>query len=257
MNSDTGGPNSFEELKALDVECADSSARDGYSSGWDTLDGGGQSGVGNPGDMYDVFPLDGREFGADSVPGSCANDGTATDVRVYNIRKDETARTVTIDVEVGREVQPTPTISITAPAGGTLHSGGLSVTVEVTGNLSRVDYEIQHDSGVLSASSATAPYDITLPAATLGNQRVVLQATAVSLDGQTASASLLLDLYNFPGDTNNDGLINALDIMLISQNIGALSGGLDFRAWYDCDGDGLITEMDAAYVGYHCGETQP
>lgn len=257
MNSDTGGPNSFEELKALDVECADSSAREGYLSGWDQLDGGPTSGIGNWGDVNDVFPFEGREFGDGTMPGNTANDGTATGVRVFNISKDDVARTVTIDVAVGKEVQPAPTIHFTAPAPGTVQTGDVVAAVEATGNLSRVEYEIQHDSGALTVSATTPPYGLTLPTAALGNQRVILQATAVSIDGQTASASMLLDLYNFPGDTNNDGVINALDITLIAQNIGTLPGTLDFRAWYDCDADGLVTEMDAAYVGYHSGETRP
>ena len=257
MNADTGGPNSYEERKATDIECADSSAKAGYLSGWDDLDGDTVSGVGNPGDAGDVFPYQDREFGADTVPGSTANDGTATNLRVYNIRKDEGARTITVDVTVGNQGQPKPTISITEPAAAVVVTGELLVAVEVTGNLSRVDYEIQHGSGVLTVSAATAPYSVTLPADTLGNQRVVLQATAVSVDGQTAVASITLDLYNFPGDTNNDGVISELDILPISQNIGALLGGLDYRAWYDCDGDGMVLECDAAYVGYHFGEMQP
>jgi M6 family metalloprotease-like protein len=257
MNSDTGGPNSYEELKAADVECADSVARNGYLSGWDDLDGDVVSGSGNPGDANDVFPYQDREFGVDSVPGSTANDGTPTGVRVYNIRKDEGARTVTVDVTVGKPVEPKPTISITEPAEDAVVTGALPVAVEVTGNLSRVDYEIQHSAGVMTASAATAPYSVTMPAGALGNQRVALQATAVGIDGQTDVAFIMLDLYNFPGDTNNDGVISELDLLPISQNIGALLGSPGYRVWYDCDGDGIVTECDAAYIGYHFGDTQP
>jgi M6 family metalloprotease-like protein len=342
-NYDSPGPNSIEEHKAIDLECADGITRNGYPGGYDDLDGVISGGNANPGDATDVYPRQGKEFAFTSVPSSMANDGSDTGIRVYNITKDNMAQTITLDVEVGNDgppvvdiispadgsevsgyieadvrvygdidhviyavthdsgqftetvesapwsltipvtefydqtvtlgvaavdstartgedsvtvdvgPPPAPVVSITGPVNGLAYSGTVSVTVATEGAVQQVEYEVIHEDGTFSTVATAPPFSLNLATESFGNQRLTIRARAIDEFEQSGLAETFLDVYNNPGDTDNNGDVNSTDVNLIRNNLGTEPGDGTFRAWYDTDEDGIVTEADAALIGYYYG----
>jgi hypothetical protein len=101
--------------------------------------------------------------------------------------------------------------------------------------------------------SAAQQFDIN---AFLGQHNVacLLHLTPIAAD-ETAghSASIPVYIFNYRGDVNADGVVNALDTAAYGAVIGLSSDNPNYNPLFDSDLDGVITEMDAAYVGYNYG----
>jgi hypothetical protein len=72
---------------------------------------------------------------------------------------------------------------------------------------------------------------------------------------ETAGRSLSTPVYvfNYRGDVNADGVVNALDTAAYGVMLGLSDTDPSYIPLFDSDLDGVITAMDAAYVGYNYG----
>jgi len=62
-------------------------------------------------------------------------------------------------------------------------------------------------------------------------------------------------LFNQLGDTNNDGIVNDDDLLGFSGMVGRTSEDTGYVPFFDTNLDGVITEHDAAAIGYYYGDT--
>jgi len=146
-----------------------------------------------------------------------------------------------------------PAVSIQTPAAGAVVQNLLDITVAVQANVTRVDYYIYRTGGTTQATADTTPFSKSIGTAALGNQRVLLEARAFNASGAFASDFRELDLYNLLGDANADGGVDATDLDAIRDRIGMTSAAPAYRAWFDCNSDGVVDERDASVVGYNFG----
>ncbi len=96
-------------------------------------------------------------------------------------------------------------------------------------------------------------YSLAVPV-DLPNQEAALiveYADAAGTAGEPLVVPLLL--YNKRGDCNGDGVVGEDDLAALAQGIGLAEGEVGFDPLLDTDGDGLITELDAAYLAYFWG----
>lgn len=86
------------------------------------------------------------------------------------------------------------------------------------------------------------------------NMACLLHITPYTAD-KTAGLAVSTPVYifNYRGDVNADGVVDALDIAAYEGMIGLANSNTGYNPLFDSNLDGLITEMDAAYVGYNYG----
>lgn len=86
------------------------------------------------------------------------------------------------------------------------------------------------------------------------NLACLLHLTPYSAD-ETAGRSLNTPVYifNYRGDVNADGTVDALDTAAYGVMLGLSNDDPGYNPLFDSDLDGVITAMDAAYVGYNYG----
>jgi hypothetical protein len=101
----------------------------------------------------------------------------------------------------------------------------------------------------VSSSDWTTGFRAVFPVGMLRNQTARLYAEAISPTGHTHTDDLgPLHIFNRRGDANADGTVNSADLQYYHAHIGAPVLSAPFA---DTDGDGVVTEADAAAVGYH------
>ena len=57
-----------------------------------------------------------------------------------------------------------------------------------------------------------------------------------------------------PGDLNEDGVVDLLDLMIVSAAYDTSEGDPDFDPRADCNGDGTVNLMDLIFVARHFGD---
>jgi hypothetical protein len=62
-------------------------------------------------------------------------------------------------------------------------------------------------------------------------------------------------IFNLPGDTNADNIVDQADLDGFAGMLGLTAEDDEYVVLYDTDLDGVITEADAAAVGYYWGES--
>lgn len=82
-----------------------------------------------------------------------------------------------------------------------------------------------------------------------GEHTAKLKAYRRSVEAE--SQTFTFEVYSLVGDINGDGIVNELDRDALIPLIWLEEGDADFRAWYDTDGDGVVTEADLSAVGYY------
>ena len=82
-----------------------------------------------------------------------------------------------------------PTVSMTAPTGGSLVKATITVSANASDNLGVTKVEFYRDSGVLLATDTATPYSISLDTTTLSNGSHSLYAKAYDAAGNTGTAS--------------------------------------------------------------------
>jgi hypothetical protein len=61
-------------------------------------------------------------------------------------------------------------------------------------------------------------------------------------------------IFNHPGDVNADGEVDAADSVAFEDRLGLTEDDPSYEPFYDSDLDGVITEGDAAAIGYFWGD---
>jgi hypothetical protein len=125
------------------------------------------------------------------------------------------------------------------------------VGVTATANADKVELLLD---GTPVAESITAPFDgLELPISTLHNGQYALQARATRGPETALSSSVSVQVISLEGDVNGDGVVDMNDRDALLPLIGLQSTDGGYRAWYDTDNDGAITEADLSRVGYNFG----
>jgi len=138
INPSSGyGVNDIEEHKALDLEEADGQAAIDHM--W------------NYGDAGDVYPQGTKEFKFTTNPSSANYAGDDTQVRIYNIRKDDASQTVTINAQI---TSFTFDFNSLPPMIGT---GTVDIAPNIDGNLDKVELYL-NDALVFEATSPPYSY---------------------------------------------------------------------------------------------------
>ncbi|MCB1186930.1 S8 family serine peptidase [bacterium] len=97
-------------------------------------------------------------------------------------------------------------------------------------------------------------FPASIPLSALGNRIAVLRIIPLKDGNPGAMREIPLWFFSQPGDANADGQVNQADLDFIRTRVGMSSDDPDWTVFADSDLDGLITEADAAAVGYHWGE---
>jgi len=128
-------------------------------------------------------------------------------------------------------------------------------TVQTASDTERVDLLVD---GVVVDTSVQYPFsDLAIPIAQLKNG--VHQAELAAYRGVEVahSAPGSFAAFTLPGDVDASGVVDAADVAALRAVIGLKQGDAGYRAWYDADGDGVVTEADASSIGYHFGDSIP
>ena len=97
-------------------------------------------------------------------------------------------------------------------------------------------------------------FPASIPLSALGNRIALLRIRPFNGSEAGAIREIPLWIFSQPGDANADGQVNQADLDFIRTRVGMSSDDPDLTVFADSDLDGLITEADAAAVGYHWGE---
>ncbi len=158
--------------------------------------------------------------------------------------------TTTIPITLVDADTTPPTVSITAPAGGSSVAVGTPVAIAATAvdNVAVAKVEFYVD-GALKSTATAAPYGYTWPTTGLAAGAHSLAAKAYDAAGNAATSSpvslTLTAATIIPGDTNGDGRVNAPDLsVLISYD------GLNYPA-ADFNKDGVVGAADLAILLAH------
>jgi M6 family metalloprotease-like protein len=109
--------------------------------------------------------------------------------------------------------------------------------------------------GLPAGESVLAPYsDLSLPLAHLRNGVHTARLRAERGVDSVFSTLYQFTVYSLPGDLNCDGVVNLLDEAELRTRFGLSSGDAAYRSWLDPNADGVLNEVDLAYLAYHYGE---
>jgi hypothetical protein len=130
------------------------------------------------------------------------------------------------------------------------------LAVTASAGIERVEVWVD---GVKYGQSTDAPAfpDLVLDMAKVpnGNRNAWLQG--YSANSMVTSAQAPFRVYSLRGDIDGDGQVGADDATALKPLLGAVRFQPGYEFWYDPDDDGLVTEADLSYVGYHYGEANP
>jgi M6 family metalloprotease-like protein len=183
---DTKTNNNDQTHKLVDVECADGLD----ANGKDHLDYYQESG-GNNGDANDPFYSGNNiAFNFTSNPPSKSYAGADSYVKVENISASGATMTADISVETGTN----PSVTITAPTGGSTVSGNVTFSADATASgartISKVDF---YANGCFVGTDTTASgnsFSVTWNSTTCFNTEVPISAKATDSAGETTTASI-------------------------------------------------------------------
>ncbi len=136
----------------------------------------------------------------------------------------------------------------------TVYDGHRPPPMEVQTNADTQRVQLLID-GALQGVSTTAPFsDLQFPLARLKNGAHVSQLLAQRGIENAQSSARDCTVYSLRGDVDADGLVGLSDVAALDALIGMTDADPAFKPWFDPDGDGLVTEADLSYVGYHFGD---
>jgi len=102
------------------------------------------------------------------------------------------------------------------------------------------------------------PAQFDLAGLELPNQAAQLVAVPLTSDDTPGIPTRrTVYIFNQLGDANADGIVDASDLLAYTGAVGLKLGDAGYVPFLDSDQDGLITEADAAAVGYFFGAGQP
>jgi len=115
----------------------------------------------------------------------------------------------------------------------------------------RLDYTLETTGGPLDGEVNGPPFTTEIDVSGLPNQRATLRLQAFDALGVGSPfIETPVTIYNFRGDVNGDGLVNAADRDALSGLLGMQNTDVGFRPWYDSNGNNEVDAGDLAAVGY-------
>lgn len=138
------------------------------------------------------------------------------------------------------------------------------VMLEVSGlqNVNRVRYILDVEPlGVITAEDITIntdtdPFDTLLEIPRVPNQLANLQVQYFDIDNNSgALIDIPIYVFNLPGDVDGNNIVNQADLDAFATMLGVTSADPGYLPFFDSDFDGIITEADAAAVGYFWGSS--
>jgi len=94
-----------------------------------------------------------------------------------------------------------PTVSITSPANGATVSGTITISASASDNVGVAGVQFKVDGNNIGSEDTTSPYSISLSTLTLTNGNHILTATARDTSGNTANATITVNVNNVVPDT--------------------------------------------------------
>ncbi len=165
-----------------------------------------------------------------------------------------TSSSITINVQNGSTDTTPPTVSLTSPANGSTVSGSsVFLVANATDNVGVTKVEFLVDGTVVN-SDISSPYSFSWNSTSLPNGSHTITAKAYDAAGNiTTSSSVTITVNNStskPGDVNNDGTVNILDLSVVAlhwnQTGQTLSTG-------DINGDGTVNILDLSILATNFG----
>jgi hypothetical protein len=125
------------------------------------------------------------------------------EVSGYNVPNSPQPYALIVDGGSGAEDRP-PTVSITAPAGGTTVSGRVDITADASDDNGVTQVEFFVDGATIGVDE-TAPYSVQWDSAAVSDGGHTISATATDTTGQPASDSVTVTIDNEPDPTLHVG----------------------------------------------------
>ena len=152
-----------------------------------------------------------------------------------------------------------PSVSVTSPLSGATVSGTIVVSASASDNVGVSGVQFMVDGVNLGVEDVSSPYSVSWSTSSVVNGSHALSARARDAAGNTATASVVVDVNNVvaPGCNDlvplpsGDGVVNVFDLVFVATNIFAPSPNLVA----DLDGDGFVTVADLVLMGQSIGET--
>jgi M6 family metalloprotease-like protein len=127
--------------------------------------------------------------------------------------------------------------------------------LQVNASASTQRVELWIDGALYDASTAPPFGGLALPVRRLRNGAHTAQAVAYRSIETAQSPPRPFSVYSLRGDVDADGMVGLSDVTVLDGLIGLRSSDPGFLPWFDPDGDGVVTEADVSYIGYHFGES--
>jgi hypothetical protein len=147
-----------------------------------------------------------------------------------------------------------PTVSVTAPAGGSTVSGTTAVTANASDNVGVVGVQFKLDGTNLGSEDTASPYSVSWNTLNATNGTHTLTAVARDAAGNTKSATnITVTVSNssfLAEDINMDGHVDILDFSLLSSKFGQTGTNLG-RA--DINGDNAVNILDFSLLSSKFG----
>ena len=142
--------------------------------------------------------------------------------------------------------------------------GRMTITLEITGDENLFQTSFTLDTAPVGEFNAR---DVTIisednPARVefklsplLKNQIAELRITGINvIEEEGLTLTIPVFIYNKPGDTNGDGLVDSADCDTINANLWLAAGDEGYAPYIDTDGDGVVAEADLSLIGYEWSE---
>jgi hypothetical protein len=224
----------------------------------------------NTGFPGDTLTLSGQNFGANQDASTVAFTGGTVAPADYlswsntsiQVRVPAGAQTGPVFVTAGGQdsnsqvftVSPLE-LSFTGLDPTTLYTWVDTPALSVTGSPVLERVELWVDGSKLAESTAAPSFaDLTVPIAKVTNGDHEAALIGYSLGNMVTSSPAPFRAYSLRGDLNGDGVVNNGDASALKPLLGLVRFGPGYEFWYDPDDDGIVTEADMSYIGYHWGE---
>jgi hypothetical protein len=133
------------------------------------------------------------------------------------------------------KVQFAQPITFTATVTGTAPTGAVSFIVD--GQLA--------EAGILGSSDQAS---VVVNSFSIGSHAVTALYSGDQHNESSASASVSVSIVAVPGDVNEDGVVNCLDLELVQAAFGTKTGQPGFNPAADVNHDGVVNVLDLSYV---------